>query len=243
MPETRDTLSKNSKDVPWYDAELGDFSAESRELFEKYSGIAPDRVNGHIQDIEPESKNTLLDLGCCFAQDIRKLVYDGVPSENLYACDLRPEYLDLSYDLFLDKNKMRAKFFSADVFEEPGSLDQLYGKIDVIHAASFLHLFGWDDQLRICKRLIKILKPRKGSLVFGRQTGNIQGREVPPRTHALKDGAMIWRHDPQSFQRLWDIAGRETDTRWKTWVELLERPGHWAEEGIRRLNFEVERLE
>ena len=24
----------------------------------------------------------LLDLGCCFGQDIRKLVHDGVPSEN-----------------------------------------------------------------------------------------------------------------------------------------------------------------
>ena len=24
----------------------------------------------------------LLDLGCCLGQDIRKLVYDGVPSEN-----------------------------------------------------------------------------------------------------------------------------------------------------------------
>lgn len=29
-----------------------------------------------------KNEQRLLDLGCCFGQDIRKLVHDGVPSEN-----------------------------------------------------------------------------------------------------------------------------------------------------------------
>ena len=183
-------------------------------------------------------------MACCFAQDIRKLVYDGAPSENLYACDLRQEYMDLGYELFRDRDKMTATFINANILEEPGSLDQLYGKIDIIHAASFFHLFGWEDQLKICKRVIKILKPQKSSLIFGRQTGNVKGTEVVPKTHGLHNSSTIWRHDPDSFKRLWDIAGRETDTKWKTWAELEERrPDHWAEDGIRRMKFEVERLE
>ncbi len=196
---------------------------------------------------EPETTHTLLDLGCCFAQDIRKLVHDGVPSENLYACDLEQKFLDLSYDLFRDKEKMKGHFYTANALEDGGALDKLEGKIDVVYAASFLHLFGWDDQVKICKRIIKTLKPQKGSMVFGRQTGNVRGREVPNTPRVSNDSAaMIWRHDVGSFARLWDEAGRETGTMWKTWGELDElegmTTGHWAEEGIRRLKFQVERV-
>ena len=42
-----------------------------------------------------QSQHTLLDIGCCFAQDVRKLVYDGAPSQNLYAWDWKGEFLDL----------------------------------------------------------------------------------------------------------------------------------------------------
>ena len=126
---------------------------------------------------EPQSQRTLLDLGCCFAQDIRKLAYDGVPTENLYACDLEQEFLDLGYDLFRDKSTMKAHFFTANAIGEDAELDKLQGKIDFVYAASFLHLFAWDDQLEICKRIIKTLKPKKGSLVFGRQLGNLRGHE------------------------------------------------------------------
>lgn len=172
---------------------------------------------------------------------------DGVSSESLYACDLKPDFLDLSYELFADKDTMKANLFAADVFEEPGALDKVRGKIDIVYAGSFFHLFSWDDQVTICKKVIKILKPHKGSLVFGRQTGNLKGRDVPPATHGVRDAAMIWRHDVDSFKKMWEIAGEETGTKWKTWAKLDEgegmQPDHWAEEGLRRLRFEVERLD
>ena len=152
--------------------------------------------------------------------------------------------MELSYDLFADRDTMKAKFFRADIFEEHGLLDEMCGKIDIIHAASFFHLFSLDDQLKICKRVIKILSPRKGSLIFGRQTGNIEGRVVPRKTHGLKEQSPIWRHDPESFKKMWDRAGAETGTKWRIWAELApDRPDHWAEEGIRRMRYEVERLE
>ena len=197
---------------------------------------------------EPQSQHTLLDLGCCFAQDMRKLVYDGVPSENLYASDLDQSFLDLSYDLFKDKDTMKAHLFAANALDEHSPLDDLEGKIDIVYAGSFLHLFSWDEQLKACKTMIKTLKPRKGSLVFGRQTGNVKGQEVPRRTSFDKDGgSSIWRHDVESFTKLWDLAGKETGTMWKTWGTLDQAEamgsGHWAEEGIRQLKFEVERVE
>lgn len=49
-----DLLAKRasgSKDLPWYKAELGDFSPACRELLETYSHIEPDQVNAHILDV------------------------------------------------------------------------------------------------------------------------------------------------------------------------------------------------
>ena len=46
---------------------------------------------------------------------------------------------------------------------------------------------------------------------------------------------------------MWDVAGEETDTKWKTWAQLDEGEGMglgiWSENGLRRLRYEVERLE
>ena len=197
----------------------------------------------------PQTQHTLLDLGCCFAQDLRKLVHDGVPSENLYGCDTEQEFLDLSYELFKDKETMKAHLFIANALnEDDAAWDDLRGKIDFVYAGSFFHLFSWDDQLKICKGMIKVLKPRKGSTVFGRQTGNLKAQEIKPMFAGnVSIMPVTWRHDVDSFRRLWDTAGEETGTKWETWAELDngERmgPSTFAEEGFGRLRFEVVRVE
>ena len=197
---------------------------------------------------EPQSQHTLLDIGCCFAQDVRKLVHDGVPSENLYACDLETDFLNLSYDLFKDKDTMNGHFFPANALDdEDAALDKLQGEMDVVYAGSFLHLFNWDDQLKICKRIIRTLKPAKGSLCFGRQTGNVKGRESENLPTVGGEKVMVWRHDVESFKKLWDVASSETGTKWKTWGQLDHGEGMgfggWIEEGTCRFKFEVERVE
>lgn len=196
---------------------------------------------------EPHSQHTLLDIGCCFAQDVRKLVYDGVPSENLYACDLERDFLTLSYDLFKDVDTMKGHLFTANALEEVDApLDELQGKMDVVYAGSFLHLFNWDDQLRICKRIIKTLKPAKGSLLFGRQIGAVRAGEREMLPAVGGERPMVWRHDAHSFKRLWEVAGSETGTKWKTWSQLDGGEGmvhNWNGDPVCRLIFEVERLE
>ncbi len=160
---------------------------------------------------------------------------------------MEQRFLDLSYDLFRDKGTMKGHLFTANALEEGNALDGLHGKMDAVYAGSFLHLFDWDAQLQICKRIVKVLKPRKGSMVFGRQMGNLKGQEVPATPRVGNDLKMNWRHDVESFGRLWEVAGRETGTRWKAWAMLDGNegmgPGHWGEEGLRRLTFEVERVE
>ena len=52
---------------------------------------------------DPAAPAKLLDVGCCFGQDLRRLVVDGAPSENLVGLELKPQFLSLGYDLFADR--------------------------------------------------------------------------------------------------------------------------------------------
>lgn len=92
---------------------------------------------------------TLLDLGCCFAQDLKKLIDDGVPSNRLYGTDLHSDFLELGYELFADKETCVAHFFAADIFQDGEVWDRVRRRMDFIHADSFLHMFSWDDQLSL----------------------------------------------------------------------------------------------
>ena len=78
-----------------------------------------------------------LDLGCCFGQELRKVAADGAPSARLYACgDLRPEFFELGYKLFRDRDSLASTFIAADIFNPPAALTSLDGSFDVIYAGS-----------------------------------------------------------------------------------------------------------
>ena len=186
---------------------------------------------------------TLLDLGCCFGQEIRKLVSDGAPSEHTYGADLHGEFIDAGYELFQDKGKLKTKFMTADILDRTSEFNTLDGKLDMIWAGSFFHLFGWDDQIKVAKRLVELLKPRKGSVVFGRQAGNIEPGEMP---HQANAGGTMFRHDATSFEKLWKEVGAQTGTTWhvKARLDKIEEPpkgGAWNDPNVRLLLFAIHR--
>jgi SAM-dependent methyltransferase len=206
-----------------------------------------------------------LDIGCCVGQEIRQLVHDGATAENLYASDLHPEFLDIGYDLFNDKSTLKSTIFAADIFNvmDPNFVS-LEGKLDIIWAGSFLHLFSYPATLEVLKQLIKMLRPVSGSLVVGKQMGNVDAGEfviegsAPSTTSAstsskspLQSGAVegdktisLYRHNAASFRKLWEDVGEQTNTRWNVWVE--ERESKSQAKGIPKgslsLRFCVERL-
>ncbi|MCJ1391923.1 hypothetical protein MMC18_004790 [Xylographa bjoerkii] len=197
---------------------------------------------------------TLLDLGCCFGQDIRKLVHDGAPATSLYGAELRGGFLDMGYELFRDRETLASKFIEADVFAEADgdTLAELDGKVDVVYTASFLHLFGWEEQVKVGKRIVRLLKAEKGVVVFGRQVGTLEPREYQRKT---EEGGSVYRHDGGSFKRMWEQIGKETGTEWRVEVQMDEVAGwgrgrdkidkgwkKWNDDNTRRLRFEVERM-
>jgi len=83
----------------------------------------------------------LLDLGCCFGQDLKKLIHDGAPASSLFVADLRSEFIELGYELFLDKHKIGVQFLIADIFDPFSSLKQLDDQLYVVYIGLFLHIF------------------------------------------------------------------------------------------------------
>jgi SAM-dependent methyltransferase len=154
----------------------------------------------------------LLDLGCCFGQELRKLAADGAIQEKLYGSDLRAEFFEMGYRLFRDRNTLKSKFIAADITDPNSPLSELDGKIDIIYAGSFLHLFSYAGQIEVCKRLVKLLRVKKDSLVLGRQVGNVDAGDYVQKTNK---GGNMYRHNAESFIKMWHEVGEATETKWR----------------------------
>lgn len=157
-----------------------------------------------------ESNETFLDVGCCVGQVSRYLIAEGISSERLYGTDLQSQFLDIGYELFHDKSKNKGTYIAGDMLQEDDPrLGILHGRIDIIYASAFFHLFERDGQLKIAKQMVNFLKSdNPKTMIFGRQGGP----KVP--------GWEKYLLDSESWQRLWDEVGEATGTRWRAEMDL-----------------------
>jgi SAM-dependent methyltransferase len=282
--------------LPWYKKNLDEIKPRTRELFEKYSHIAPAEVENHIhktvsmplscrdlQNITQEQRDEAfkvfpypcvgnwgflnlsvvdsplydevvervsrgeqyLDIGCCMGQDIRKLAYDGAPQENMYGSDLKKEFWDIGYNLFLDQSQLKAKFIEADVFDADSALKELDGKLNIVHAASFFHLWDWDEQVQAAKRVVRLLKAEPGVMIFGRQGGMPEAGKI---SHLVQKELNSYWHNPESWAKLWKQVGDETDSQWEVVAALGEEDltkrmnAKIVPAGTRFMTFSIRRL-
>jgi len=180
---------------------------------------------------------TLLDMACCFGQTIRRLAYDGAPSDNMYGSDLQPEFFELGYKLFNDRNKLRAKFLSADIFDPASALSSLSGKVDIVYAGSFFHLWGLEKQKQVSKIVVRLLRPEPGSLILGRQMGAENAEEGDSPTGTM------FRHNVESFKQLWKEIGDELGVSFQVDASLrkINRASFREQTTARFLYFSVRR--
>jgi len=151
-----------------------------------------------------EEGQRLLDMACCFGQEIRQLVADGAPSENIYGCDLRKEYISLGYKLFGDGDRLQSHFLTADIFDESSPLTDMRGSFDMVYAGSFFHLFDYDDQLKVSTAVARLLRPKKGSMIVGRQIGAVNPGQ---QNHRTNPAGRMFRHNPESLRQMWQKIG------------------------------------
>ncbi|ROV90055.1 hypothetical protein VSDG_08374 [Cytospora chrysosperma] len=187
---------------------------------------------------------TYLDIGCCLGQDIRKLVADGAPSENLYGAELMGDFIQLGYDLFRDKETLKTHFMQADILDPNSQLQSLRGTLDFIHLGMILHVFSWEEQRELLETCIQILKPQAGVLILGQSVGHAEG-EASPGRHS---GGLSFKHSDESFRRMWGEISERTGIKFDCRAALDEGLGvaagkrKWDVADARRLVFEVERL-
>ncbi|KAM0721623.1 hypothetical protein Q7P37_002548 [Cladosporium fusiforme] len=189
------------------------------------------------------SGQILVDIGCFIGHDLRHLVNDGAPSENLYGLDI-VNFWDLGYEMFQDSKKFNAHFIEADLLSSDRSLETLEGRCGIISISQVLHQWDWNGQLQAAKALCKLSAP--GSMVVGNQIGNYTASELTLKSLPRP----VWRHNVSSFAQLWEQVGTATNTRWecsssmKSFTEIgwPEEDAAWLEDGARVVEFVVRRL-
>jgi hypothetical protein len=66
---------------------------------------------------------------------------------------------------------------------------------------------------------VKLLREKKGSVVLGRQVGNVEAGERVPRTNEKQT---MFRHNEESFKQMWVEVGEATGTTWSVDVEIFK---------------------
>ncbi|KAH8651958.1 hypothetical protein BGZ60DRAFT_520072 [Tricladium varicosporioides] len=62
-----------------------------------------------------------VDVGCFVGHDLRRLVYDGAPSKNLYGVDIISHW-EVGYEMFRDLDHFGATFIEADILSDAPAL-------------------------------------------------------------------------------------------------------------------------
>ena len=81
------------------------------------------------------------------------------------------------------------------------SLNPLHGRVFGIHASSFFHMFGEEEQLHVARALAGLLSPEPGSVIFGMQVGLAKKGFDPS---VVRRDHRTWSHSPESWTQLWD---------------------------------------
>ncbi|RDX53383.1 hypothetical protein OH76DRAFT_1545423 [Lentinus brumalis] len=167
----------------------------------------------------------LLDLGCCFGNDVRKAVLDGFPVQNVIASDLQPQFWELGHELFRSTpSTFPARFVAGDILdtsfishssplpttvESPSgvapilssvtSLNELKGHVSALFTGAFFHLFTFEQQTHIARLLAGLLSPLPGSMLFG-----VQGGRTVKSLWTPGQGTQMHGHSPESWQEMWE---------------------------------------
>ncbi|KAL8665680.1 MAG: hypothetical protein Q9202_001990 [Teloschistes flavicans] len=206
-----------------------------------------------------------LDLGCCLAQDLRKLAFDGAPSENLYGLDIEKGFIEIGYDVFRDRDSLKSQFVVEDMMLDQSEksdsdrlerstnntstspitplvpLSSLEMQISVIAANSIFHLYNYSNQLKLARRAVRLLSPQPGSMILGRHLGS----RVPGEYPGMNDNDTRYAHDVASFQRFWDRVAEEVGDGRRFHVEAMMDEKElfwsqkWSEPNMRMLRFGV----
>ena len=129
-----------------------------------------------------QKKVKVADIGCCFGQDIRRLILDGIPPDMIYAIDVTPGYWQAGLRLYNDKERnnhdiasVKTLFCDLCAEEEEGGDVLEPASFDCIILKNVFHVLSFVQATRLIHRMAKMLRP--GGFVMGICVGSEIGRE------------------------------------------------------------------
>ncbi|GAD97044.1 hypothetical protein SNOG_10728 [Paecilomyces variotii No. 5] len=185
-----------------------------------------------------------LDLACCLAQEVRQVVADGAPAENVYGADLSSDLMNLGYDLFLDKDKLGVRFIQSDVLDSQSPLvAEFEGRFDVIHSSNFFHAWEWSKAIEVAKCVVKLLSNKPGSMILGSQVGVKRAKHLtfPHINRSIFCQSLV------TWKELWSVVSQDTGIQFDVQTTESSFPDFeafaWPEElEAFRVHFIIRRL-
>ncbi|KAF3920204.1 hypothetical protein AA313_de0205848 [Arthrobotrys entomopaga] len=171
-----------------------------------------------------------LDLGCGFGQELRQLIYDGAPAENLYGSDLHTHFIDLGFELFKDRETLKTEFIASDILDGQSALvSKLTGQLDILYASLIFHHFTWEQQIDIAKRMVNFLCDKPDSMIVGRLVAyrNVKETEQIAAIQSIQR-LQPFHHDLDSWKKMWGIVQEEC--RVKFTLDTWELEDEWFEQ-------------
>ncbi|KAI0472211.1 hypothetical protein F4859DRAFT_522162 [Xylaria cf. heliscus] len=189
---------------------------------------------------------SLMDVGTFIGHDLRRLAYDGAPSEKLIGVDI-VNFSELSYEFFRDRGRFHGRFIEADFLSSSPELLALKGQIDIVVVSQLLHQWDWENQAKALETLITFTKPAPGSSIVGNQIGNTVAQSVNVKR---LPSATIWRHNQESLAKMFEVAGKATGSQWENqaWLRSSSEMGWdekdmaWMEPGVCVIEFVANRV-
>jgi SAM-dependent methyltransferase len=114
-----------------------------------------------------------LDYGCGTGDNIRQLLRDGFSREQITGFDLTWESINLGFDLYRDRDAIRALFVVNNTFPFGGE------SFDTIYSGSVIHVIS--DEVELCEYLNNVWRAlRPGGILFGSTLGLEDGDTCAP---------------------------------------------------------------
>ncbi|RHZ57482.1 uncharacterized protein CDV56_106069 [Aspergillus thermomutatus] len=196
-------MESQARKPDWYQRDVQSINADAQSpgkmRFLAFNLPRMPFYNRVLERLRTDPSTNFLDAGCCFGQEIRSLVDQGISGKQLFGCDVEQAFIDLGYLLFRDKDRSQLS-------------RTMSGKIDIIFASSLFHLWDYDTQVRAAIRLVRLCRDKPGVMITGRQLGSRLGGHYP--MHGVNEEALHYRHNVETLKGFWRDIEAATQTRW-----------------------------
>lgn len=193
---------------------------EMQYLSPRASDFAPVSYQKVIELSKTHGKDfRVIDIGCCFGQETRGLIMDGIPPECIVATDVHDYYWKMGNKLFMDdsiisnnQNSLSAAavqtifgdFTTPLTGNEATDISgHMEGKFHAILCFAIFHVLSKEQSERMITRLFHILK--SDGMIFGYAAGSMNAPREWGRTP--NNTATRWLYSCESLEEMFKSKG------------------------------------